>query len=632
MTIVLAVVAAYGNSLHGPFIFDDVPSIPQNPHVRSLWPITEAMKAPPQETASGRPVLALSLALTYAACGLDVAGYHAVNIAIHVLASLTLFGIVRQTLAGPRLRGRFGRHASVLALAVALLWGLHPLLTQAVTYVIQRAESLMGLFYLLTLYCAIRSHGARRPAGWLAAAVAACALGMGAKEAMATAPVAVLAYDAVFLSRSFRGALRRWPLYAGLAGTWLILVGLASVGPRTQSAGFGLAAISPLDYAKTQCQVILHYIRLAFWPVGQVFDYWGWEIPGGLWDLYLPAATLAGLLALTAAGLALRPAAGFLGLWFFLILAPTSSFVPLSDVAFEHRMYLPLAAVATGAVLAGYALMQKAAGPLTGRRAKAVWTAGACLTAAAAMALGALTHRRNTAYRSEFSIWQDTARARPTNHRAHIILGNTYVALGQYQQALLEYDTAVRLRPDDPDAYVDRGNCYATLNRDSDALADYNKAAEINAPAIARYAEAGGEMPHNMQKKYSAVYNNRGIIYRRAGQLDLAIADFNRAMELYPAYLDPIYNRAGAYFGQGDFDKVISELDRFISADADKAIAYDMRGAAYLGKGRFDQAIADFETAIRLDPKDESYRQHRLQAVEMMKTATRPAGTSQAGK
>jgi len=622
--IAVAITAAYSDSFGGPFIFDDVNSIPDNPHIRHLWPISEAIKAPAQETVAGRPVLSLSLSLTYAVWGLNVVGYHAVNLAIHVLAALTLFGIVRRTLSGPRLAERFASWATAFALAVALCWGLHPLNTQAVTYIIQRAESLMGLFYLVTLYCVIRSAGSRRAWAWWAGAAVASCLGMGTKEVMATAPIVILAYDRIFLAGSFAKALaRRWPLYAALAASWLVLAGVMASAPRSGSAGFGLAVISPLDYAKTQCQVILHYLRLAFWPVGQSFDYTGWRIPAGWLDLYLPAAALASLLAGTAVALVLRPAAGFLGLWFFLILAPTSSFVPLADVAFEHRMYLPLAAVVAGVILAGYAILSRVTAAVSAPGARKL--VGALLVAALAASLAGATYHRNEAYGSGLSIWADTVRVRPDNYRAHNDLALAYVAMGDWRRALRHYDTAIRLRADDADAYVNRGACYARMGRDAAALKDFNRAIELNAPKLVRHARSGESLPANMRKKYASVFNNRGIIYKRMGRADKALADYGRALALYPDDMDATYNQAVIHLLTGKYDLAIAGLDKVIAmigrvavAPARQAVAYDARGVAYLQQGRRKDAIADFDRAIRLDPTQESYRAHRRSAAGSM--------------
>src|ERR1700691_1677266 len=137
--IALAILGAYANCFRAPFVYDDQKAIPENPSIRHLWPLWEVLASPPADgTVGGRPVANLTLAINYAASGTGVWSYHALNVLIHILAALLLFGLVRRTLAGPVLRGRFGRDADALALAVAVIWALHPLQTESVTYVVQR--------------------------------------------------------------------------------------------------------------------------------------------------------------------------------------------------------------------------------------------------------------------------------------------------------------------------------------------------------------------------------------------------------------------------------------------------------------------------------------------------------------
>ena len=226
LVLIVAGLLAYHNSFTGPFIFDDRLSIQENPTIRHLWPISQPLSPPHAgaATVGGRPVINLSLAINYALGGLDVRGYHALNLGVHILAGLTLFGVVRRTLLQPRLRERFGAVANELALAVAVLWTVHPLQTESVTYIVQRAESIMGLFYLLTLYCFIRGAESPWPRVWYGLCLSACALGMASKQVMASVPLLVMLYDRAFVSRSFREAWRRrWPLYLALASTWILL-------------------------------------------------------------------------------------------------------------------------------------------------------------------------------------------------------------------------------------------------------------------------------------------------------------------------------------------------------------------------------------------------------------------------
>src|SRR5262245_33459333 len=290
------------------------------------------MAAPPDTTVSGRPIVSISLALNYAFTP-ELWGFHAVNLAIHVLAALTLFGIVHRT--GVRLE------SDTFAFWIALLWAVHPLQTSAVTYIVQRAEALTGLVYLLTLYGAIRAIDGPRKA-WTAAAIATCALGMATKESMVTAPLAVIAWDWVFAPRQMR---RRVPLYLGLAATWTIAAVIVAGGYRSQSVGFGLRGWTPWPYLVTQAGVIARYLRLAIVPWPLVLDY-GWPRATSVADVAVPAGMIVGLLALTAWAFVRRMPIGFAGVWFFLTLAPTSSVIPIvTEVAAEHRMYLPLAAV-----------------------------------------------------------------------------------------------------------------------------------------------------------------------------------------------------------------------------------------------------------------------------------------------
>ncbi len=349
---------AYHNSLHAGFVLDDQPHITENPRIRQLWPPWDIV------LHTSRPVVLFSVAVNYALGGLNPWGYHLFNVGVHILAALTLFGVARRAFVSEPLRSRFGEAAEWLAAVISLIWLAHPLQTEAVTYTIQRGESLMGLFYLLTLYCVVRGSGAPRSQGWSMAAVASCALGMASKPVMVTAPVVILLYDRAYLAKSWRDVMkRRWILHACLAATWLLLPRLLANGSTewNESAGFAYNGVPPLDYALTQSGVILHYLRLAFWPQPLCFDYccaYGWPVARTVGDAAPGLMVVGALLAVTIWTWWRNPALGFLGVWFFLILVPTSSFVPVADLAVEHRMYLPLAAVAAMVTVGGFAMGQ----------------------------------------------------------------------------------------------------------------------------------------------------------------------------------------------------------------------------------------------------------------------------------
>jgi protein O-mannosyl-transferase len=476
LVILAAGLLAYANSFTGQFLLDDHPNITEAPSLRSFAGV---LSAP-------RPLVALSLRLNYALGRYTVEGYHAVNLAIHLLAGLALYGLVRHTLR--RLPPDQSARAAArgLALAVALLLVVHPLQTQAFTYIIQRTEALMGLFYLLTLYCLVAGAEASTPRGrflWYGGAVLCCALGMLSKEVMVTAPLLALLYDRVYLASSWREVVRRrFPLYLGLAASWLLLAqplrwAFATNDPNT-TAGFGLAAITVAEYARTQPSILLHYLRLVFWPHPLCLDY-GWPIAQTASEIVAPALVVAALVALTAWALWRRPWLGFWGAWFFVILAPTSSLMPIADLAFEHRMYLPLAGVLVLAVLAVHAGLNA-----LGRRAG--WSAAALRARQIALVglIGGLctvlTLLRNEDYGSELAMWNNVLLQYPQNARAHYNLGRALYWAEMPEEADAEFRAALRLRPDDPRLHFGYGFVLFEQGRLAEAATQFREVLRLN--------------------------------------------------------------------------------------------------------------------------------------------------------
>ncbi len=616
VAIVLAGFLVYAPALPYPFVFDDEEAITENPYVRSVWPLPAAMSAPPQSPVAGRPVVSLTLALNYHFGGLRPAGYRAFNVLIHVLAGLTLFGVVRRTLSGKRLNELYGRAATPLAAVTALVWLLHPLQTESVTYVVQRTECMMGLFYLLTLYCAIRGFDAARPAGWYAAAIIACALGMATKEVMVTAPALVLLYDRIFVGPSFSGVCRRRPwLYAGLAATWLILGLLLAAGPRSMTVGFGHDA-GPLDYARNQCLGIATYLRLAFWPRGLVIDYgmpiavtWTQAAPYALVVLALLAATIVALLR--------RPTIGFLGAWFFVILSPTSSFVPIiTEVAAERRMYLPLAAVAVGVVLAAFAALQRlssglALPPLV-RRVLGVAMAGPVLGLLALLAAA-----RNDDYRTPLGIWTDAVNKRPDNPRAHNNLAQVLYIDGKPAEAAEHLRRALALKPDYDMAHDNLSIVLATLGDCARATIHSDRALELNPDraglqrhrafvlwtcgrreeAVACYQRAVESDPWDARALYSL-----GNIFSESGRLEEAERLYRQAVHADPDHAEANNNLGAMLLRRGDALAALAYCLRAASLRPDWAEAQNNAAIALAACGRLPEAVEYYRRALRVNP------------------------------
>jgi tetratricopeptide (TPR) repeat protein len=568
--IVLAVGAAYANSFSAPFVFDDLKSITQNPTIRHFTPWSDVLSPPNTATgAAGRPVVNLSLAVNYALGGLEVRGYHVFNTLVHALAALTLFGIVRRTLLRPVLRARFGGEALPLAFATALLWALHPLLTESVTCVVQRSESLMGLFYLLTLYGFIRAVESPAPRRWEIFAVVACLLGMATKEVMVSAPLVVLLYDRTFVSGSFGAAwAQRRKFYVCLAASWLLLAWLvAHVGHRGGGAGLGLG-VSPWDYALTQCRAIVLYLRLAVWPRPLVVDY-GTGIVRGLDEVWLQALLLLALLAATLVALKRRPVLGFVGGFFFAILAPSSSVVPLvSQTIAEHRMYLPLAAVIGLAVGGGYRWLGKLSLP--------VWLVLAAVA-------GFATVARNRDYRDALTLWGVTVADRPDNARAQMNFGTALSAAGRLEEAATHFAAAAQDAPGFADADYSLAGALLQLHRPADAQVAAERALQVKPD----YAEAHYVL---------------GTALLQQGQVEPALGEYETALRLHPDFADALHTLAGALAMVGRTDEALDQYAKALRLQPGNPLLHEEMGGVLARLNRVEEAAGHFEAAVRLDP------------------------------
>lgn len=572
--IAVAGVFAYLNSLDVPFLFDDGPAIVSNTSIRDLTDLRTVLSPTLEEgvTTKGRPVLNLSFALTHAVSGLDVRGFHAVNIAVHLLNALLLFGVTRRFFSRSGPGGRTERASIVASAAVATIWMLHPIQTAAVTYVVQRAESLCALFLLFTLYSFIRASEGGHPRTWLAASVAACALGMGTKEVSVVAPLIVLIYDRTFLAGTFTGALRARPAYyAGLASTWILLCWLV-LGFQGRGTTAGLeTVVTPWEYLITQADALVQYVRLAFWPSPLVFDY-GTATAGSILDVWWQALFVVALLGVACWALVRRLAFGFWGSFAFLILAPSSSVVPIaSQTVAEHRMYLPLAALVVFLVAAISRLSPRPAVLAT-------------VSSVLCVPLAILTADRNRDYASAESIWRHTVEELPSNPRARINLAIALEGSGRLEEALAQLDQAVSTGRPPADAHFNRGRVLASMGRTGDARSAYAEAVRVD-PG---HAEA---------------WNNLGILALREGNLADAEQDFRSAISARPGHPAAHINLSSLLLDQGRALEALSHAEQALAADPGSGEAEFRRGNALLAVDRRREALEAFSHAVEMDPR-----------------------------
>ena len=675
--VVLLVVinaAVYSRSVAVPFIFDDLTSIPENPNIRQLWPPWKAMSAPPQlGAAGGRPLVGLSLAVNYAIGGLNVRGYHVFNVLVHVLAALALWGMVARTLASPRLGGRFGGRGA--AFAVALVWSVHPLLTEPVTYIVQRTELMMGLCYLLTLYAALRAWDAAQPGRWEAASIAACALGMACKEVMVTAPVMVVVHDLLLRGLPWRELLRRRQrLYGGLAATWLVLIAILAGGAQFKGALTSAGNVGSLAYLWLQAKAIVHYVRLCLWPWPLRLAY-DWQPPGLLGGLPYAVIVLA-LLAGAVAAWRTRPWLTFAACWFFLILAPTSSIIPLpTEMLAERRMYLPSAAVIALVVLGVRSLWSRLEGGGTRTTVSPLVPAAALAMVVAGLAF--LSWHRLDAYRTLLSIWTDSVEKAPGSAVArnnlgmalafagrvveaqdrfrealdldpgraisHYNLGYTLAHQGKYAEAIGHLREALRLNPKDAGAHYALAMSLLATGQRGEGVRHFEESVALNpndgevhremANALVAEGDLGGAARHyeealRLDPADFRAHSKYGNLMTNLGRQAEAADHYREALRLSPSDARTRNNLATSLLAMGQGPEAIQELERALQDDPRYALGhYNLANVLTTG-GRLPEAARHYLEAIRAsDPRDP-----RLQQVSTQKLAALAARSPEAAQ
>ena len=578
LLIVAAGAATYWNSLGGPFVWDDQIAIVTNHTIQHLWPLSDALRPPRETPVAGRPIVNLSFAINYAMGGLSETGYHIANIAVHIVCALLLFGIVRRTLRknGPgALPG-----ADATALVASLLWMLHPLQSDAVDYITQRTESLMALFFLLTLYCAIRARRAApgRTVRWNVASILACGCGMASKESMVTAPAIVLLYDRAFEFDSIGEAIRaRKYLYAGLAATWLELGALEWGQPRS-TVGTS-TTVSGWTYLLNQVQMIARYLRLSVWPGPLVLDY-GLPRAVAIRDVIPAALVVMPLLIATGVALVRWPRIGFLAAAFFLTLAPTSSVIPItSEVGAERRMYLPFAALA---VLAAVALRRSVEGAgANGSRMRRARIAGS-LTAIVLAALAVRTVYRNAEYATSLGLWRTVVERRP-HGRARMALATEMLAAGDHAGALEHLREAVR---DFPDARFGLGTELIVDGKTDEGIAELRQ-------FIAAQPSSLNRIPARTLL---------GQAFWSQGRLEEAAEQFRSVLKMAPTNDGVRMDLADVLSTQKRYDEASVEYRALLASQPNNSTIETRLAANLMGSGRRSEAIDQLQEALQLDP------------------------------
>ena len=603
---------AYSNTFRVPFVLDDDPYIVKNPAVKDLSYFTEPSKMEAVKTIRPnfrhafrtRTIGYLTFALNYRLHGLDVTGYHVVNLLVHLLNALLVYVLVILTYRTPfALRARdvkghpeTSANPRMAAFFTALLFACHPMQTQAVTYIAQRFTSLATFFYLLSLvgYVKFRlSESTTGRYGLYLVSVISALLGMLTKEICFTLPVVVGVYEFMF----FDGKIVPRICFLGPLVLAAVVIPMRFLGGEDFTADreaidgmmrlFGGGSTIPRwDYLLTQIRVVVTYMRLVFFPVNQNIDY-DYPVYHSLGNASLFLSIIFHLIIIGLGGFLFwrskntrSETRGELRLisfgifWFFVTLSVESSVIPLGDIIFEHRIYLPSigAFISIVSALLAFKRWTKVHMPAISR---------AILPALgiAVIALLLATYARNNFWRDDVTLWKDAVEKSPKKARPYNMLGIAYYKKDRLEEAVREYKNAIKLKPDYFDAHNNIGLAYLKQGR----------------------VEEG---TRELKAAYAKGHYDLGLRYIAQRRLEEAIREFQVATEGMPHYVEA-HIKLGLIFGEkGQFGEAIKEFQTAIRLRPEDGQVYYYLGRAYGELGRLDEALKELETAARLMPKD----------------------------
>ena len=590
--LAIVVILIYADTLTTPFIFDDLINIENNPHIRVPALSFENLAWAGFNSPEGRrPVANISFALNYYFNGLNLVGYHVVNILVHLACGIFLYFLAQATLQTPALRWRYEKFGWI-PFFTAFIWLVHPLQTQSVAYIVQRMNSMAAMFYVLSMlfYVKFRLSKASR-AKWplLAGCVIAAFLAFGTKEITATLPLFIILYEWYFFQElSAQWAKRNFIL---LGGVFLLFILIALVyldyNPIAKILrGYSTRDFTPLQRVLTESRVVIFYISLMLWPNPSRLNL---DHDFSLsYSLLNPATTLMaitviiGLIAFAILIARKEPLLSFGILWFFGNLVIESSIIGL-ELVFEHRNYLP----SMFAILAIVAMLFR-------------YSKHALPAAIALSLVGALfcvwTLERNKVWADEITLYRDSAAKSPGKARPHNNLGAALSRKGFFPEAIEQYRAALRIKPDYSDAHYNLGYALARTGKLDEGIIHFREALRIE--------------PN--QVKY---LNNLGVALSIKGNYSEAGDYFKKALKINPSDADVHNNIGMVYKNQGDPEAAMKQFSTAIELDPQNVGAINNLGVMLMENGQFEAARKRFARALEISPGYQEAQQN-LEEVE----------------
>lgn len=626
MIIILLGIVIYSNSFSCSFHFDDFPNIvdktfPPLTDFNSWWKLSQS-----------RLVAYYSFALNIHFNGMNVWGFHLVNLTIHLINSCLVWWLTFLIFSTAIIRDHpIAKYKNELAFITALMFVSHPLATQSVTYIVQRMASLVALFYLLSiaLYLKARLINNLSVAKYFmfAGSFLSSGLAIFTKENAFTLPFAIVLVELFFIRKEKLNVnlknYRQLIAIMGLIGFIFIIAFkfsfkiFKSIPPNEVHAEI----LTPITYLFTSFKVIVKYIQILILPINQVLDY---DIPIST-SLFEIKTLLSFLFVFSSITLASRlfkkyRIFSFGIFWFFLTLMIETSIIPINDVIFEHRTYLPSFGFFLILSYGIYFLLRK-------KNKLLAFVICTCIIGMNSF----LTFERNKVWKDELSLWSDNVGKAPNIARPIHNRGFAYWNLGQWEKALADYSIALRNYPRYPQALSNRGVVYGHFKQWEKAIIDYSKAIEIDPNLVSAFSNRGTAYEElkqwekaiadytkaiELNPNYPKAYSNRGVIFEKLKLWDKAIKDYSEAIKLDPNFKLAYYNRGVAFENLKQWDKAIEDYSKMIEFDPKYKQAYIRKGYTYGEQGKWEKAIEEYNKVIEIDPsfsiaftfRDEAYK------------------------
>lgn len=577
--ILVVGVSIYSNSFNCSFNFDDLNNFGENKKLPELGDFKAWW-----HYSHTRLIGLYSFALNIQFNHFDVWGYHFVNLLIHLVNAVLIWWLTILIFSTPVIENyRLAKYKNEIAFITALLFVSHPLATQSVTYIVQRLASMVSMFYFLSIALYLRARLIDKSSGVKLALFVCCflsaLLAMLTKENAFTLPFAILLVEIFFLNskkliitlKDYRQLL----IVIGIVGFILLL-----------SVNYSFKVFKPIlpneahayeltsfSYLFTQFSVIVKYIQLLIIPVNQIVDY-DFKISNSFFEIRTFGCFLFLVLLISLAFYLFKRnrIVSFGIFWFLLTLSIESSIIPINDVIFEHRTYLPSF---------GFCLILCSCIYLFFRENYKFFTFALLMILIGMNSF--LTYNRNKVWKDDLTLWSDNVEKTPHKARPIHNLGVVLLKQGKWDKAQVSFSKAIEINPDYAQAYLNRGLAFMYLKENDKALKDFNKAIELK--------------PNDAQ-----AFFNKATLYMNNKMQDQAIAEFSKAIELMPSYTEAYVNRGNLLRDQSRIEEALKDYQRAIELKPNLPIIYFNRGSLFMNQKKYDQARVDFNKAISLKP------------------------------